>query len=179
MLQVSLTKNIQYELNPYSHSTKPYTYSSDEETLFEQEEVFPLAARNIKNSNTSDAKRPTIQRYQPYKKSSNKTKNNILPQPQIEMQPSQPLHQPTSLDSNSLFGSNILSPSSSTCSLFSSFSSDSSTCSLLLKDDQVFDEFDDFIQSPTRFLSSPPPSPVLSPSENDDDMDFNDFPLFP
>ncbi|CAO3625044.1 unnamed protein product [Mucor hiemalis] len=53
--------------------------------------------------------------------------------------------------------------------------------SLILDDEEVFEEFDSFIHSPTRFLSSPPPSPTLSPFENDDDedLDFNDYPLFP
>jgi hypothetical protein len=48
----------------------------------------------------------------------------------------------------------------------------------LLDDSEVFDEFDQFMDSssPARFLSSPPLSPVLTP--NDDDVDFIDFALF-
>ncbi|OBZ89085.1 hypothetical protein A0J61_02866 [Choanephora cucurbitarum] len=64
----------------------------------------------------------------------------------------------------------------------SSTSSTTDQPSLILSDDEVFDELDQYMNPSISFLSSPPPSPLLSPSnseENDEDFDFDDFPLFP
>lgn len=76
--------------------------------------------------------------------------------------------------------------SSSTSNSSSSFdflcSTTSSNSALILDDSEIFDEFDDFTRSPSlseRYLSSPPTSPLVSPSNDQEDFDFGDFPLFP
>lgn len=193
MLQVSLTKNIHHELY-YSQPTTTSTYThlphEDNHSLV-SEEMFPpsslpstrnidlqdiyLPAKHIVKSTattnttttttSSSSDRRLSRRYQPYKKntvnnniSSSNTQTIITP-PLEDME--QPLFGPV-LSSNCQYS--IPQPS------------------LILDDEEVLEEFDSFISSPTRFLSSPPPSPTLSPFENDEtneDLDFNDYPLFP
>ncbi|KAG1457621.1 hypothetical protein G6F56_006573 [Rhizopus delemar] len=80
----------------------------------------------------------------------------------------------------------IETPSPSTSSLFgpslspsTTIVSDDSTSSLILNDSEILDDFDQFVRSPsTHFLLSPPLSPILLP-DDDDQLDFNDFSLFP
>lgn len=196
MLQVSLTKNIQNELNYYSHSSQHYTHLSPDGNSIGSEELFAPSSlsstRNIRlpeiilNTNriatttntptnttpeSPQTNRRLSRRYQPYNKTKNIKKslsNTNISTPTINTY----YQTQESLDMEPLFGPIL----SSSC-IESLSSTDNNS---ILNDDQVFEEFDSFISSPTRFLSSPPPSPILSPSENDDDdMDFNDFPLFP
>lgn len=176
MLKVSKTKNIRNEY--YYHSPLPriYTQCQDDPIHGTSDEPSSLSAtnqiilseptknpsyhhqRNVKNcsdNNTLDLNRRRHRHHHPYQKPSATTTSQ----------------ESTHLDP--LFG-----PVSTSSTLSSTYQAPINT-NLLLQDYEIFDEFDHFIHSPTRFLSSPPPSPSLSPSDEDDDLDFGDFPLFP
>lgn len=173
MLQVSSTKNLKYELNYYQHqptstSSLPYGEPSIQPTdslLYdEQQPSTSLKSHRIKSDRLS-------RRYQPYSTTTTTTSNNNAIQ-------DSPLFGPIPCFSSSSSSSSSSSPSLS----FDSSSITSLNNSSILEDNEIFDEFDDFIQTPT-YLSSPPPSPLLSPSSftndnDDDDFDFSDFPLF-
>lgn len=166
MLRVSTTKNLNNEYLYYEQQrslAKPYTHCSDEQSLGHEERSSLLLSNNPRilkqeKQTNLDLINRRRRRYQPYPKPS--SNHNNAPQESIQEQ-DDPFFGPVP----SLTLSNYQSSSSS-------------NSSLLLQDYEIFDEFDHFIQSPTRFLSSPPPSPSLSPSD-DVDLDFGDFPLFP
>lgn len=161
MLQVSLNQ-LQHDLHYYSQPPQDYTHlSSGGQENDEREDQSSnnscLIKTNLKSSRNT-------RRYQPY--STNKpatTNSNIMDQP--------------------LFGPISSSSSNSNNSFDLSCSTSSSDSALILDDSEIFDEFDDFTHSPSlseRYLSSPPPSPILSPSNDEEqDFDFGDFPLFP
>lgn len=208
MLQVSLTKNIHHELYYSQPTTTTSTYThlphEDNHSLV-SEEMFPpstlpttrnidlqdiyLPAKHIVKSTattnslsttttsttTTASDRRLSRRYQPYNnnKKNTTTNNNTLSSTTQTTIVTSPLEE--SFNMEPLFGPVI--SSNYQCS-----SPSMPQPSLILDDEEVFEEFDSFISSPTRFLSSPPPSPTLSPFENDEtneDLDFNDYPLFP
>ncbi|KAI8973445.1 hypothetical protein BDF20DRAFT_837390 [Mycotypha africana] len=129
----------------------------------------------------------TKKRFQPYSHNNN-NRNNYIEQQQ---------QQSNSIgETDSLFGPIPTSASSSVNSVMTMFEGvdvdeDRATATdinsnLLLRDNELFAEFDDFMylnsSNTERYLTSPPPSPTLTfqdLSGNNDDIGFDDFPLFP
>lgn len=186
VLQVSSTKNLKYELHCYSHqptSTSTLRYGepslrSSDRLLFNGQQ---RSSEDLKSHRTHHQR--MSRRYQPYSTTLNNNTNAIQEGPLFGPIPSLVSASPSSSSSSSSLTS---SPSLSFAAASSSAITSLNNASIL-EDDQVFDEFDDFIATPaSNYLASPPPSPLLSPSNSsfnndnndEDDFDFSDFPLF-
>lgn len=193
MLQVSSTKNLKYELNCYSHQPtstsslrygEPSLHSSDR-LLFNGQQ---RSSEGLKSHRTHHQR--MSRRYQPYSTTSlnnnnNNNNNSIQEGPLFGPIPCLSSVSPSSSFSSSLTSSPSLSFAAASASSSSSITSLNNAS--ILEDSEIFDEFDDFVSTPvSNYLASPPPSPLLSPSNSsfnndnndEDDFDFSDFPLF-
>jgi hypothetical protein len=191
---LSSTNSKQNELIHYSHTNETYTHLSPLEINRGAEELYSsthqlLRKRSFHHVQPSSSTNLTTslldnncrlnRRYQPYNKSATTSNNNTNKKNSTATATNQIIQQDSYME-DPLFGPIMSSSSYSTTTNSSDFNFTSSSTASVLEDSQVFEEFDDFINSPSRYLSSPPPSPALSPSSSDDDdLDFNDLPLFP